>query len=300
MTGPVTVTKLVELAELYGVPVSDLLAVGGATRAAAVGSPSLRIDLRRLAGVTGPAGRAAGPAHGGHPLVPRRPPRRRAAGPARPAGPGRPGRGVRHGPGRRHRTVHQLGRPHRRTHPRPMTTPVVGGTGPPRLLKHRARPARHVHRGKGSGILDPVATAAGSRGRRWPVEGRVRAMDPTPQGKGRMRVATLTPTQMMTSPAAAAFSDARAGRPGPGVHLGRCHRLAGSTRGRQHGEPVPRGLLDQDRHELPGRMAVEPAMTLPHHPGHHRRRHHREPRRKALPHIINRHAFGVEKHHLPA
>ena len=66
-------------------------------------------------------------------------------------------------------------------------------------------------------------------------------------------------------------------------------------------EPVAGGVLDQDRHELAGRVTGEPAMGLLHDALHDSGVEHAELRGKLLHHMVNRSAFGTGgRHHLPA
>ena len=61
------------------------------------------------------------------------------------------------------------------------------------------------------------------------------------------------------------------------------------------------GVLDQDRHELAGRVTGEPGMRLPHHTLHHSGVQHAELRRQSLHHMGNRSAFSTGgRHQLPA
>ena len=58
-------------------------------------------------------------------------------------------------------------------------------------------------------------------------------------------------------------------------------------------EPVAGGVLDQDRHELAGRVTVEPAMRVMHDALHDSRVEHAELRGKSLHNMVNRNAFGT-------
>ena len=66
-------------------------------------------------------------------------------------------------------------------------------------------------------------------------------------------------------------------------------------------EPVAGGVLDQDRHELAGRVTGEPGMGLLHDALHDSGVEHAELRGKSLHHMGNRGAFGAGgRHHRPA
>ena len=66
-------------------------------------------------------------------------------------------------------------------------------------------------------------------------------------------------------------------------------------------EPVAGGVLDQDRHELAGRVTVEPAIGVLYDAVHDSRVEHAELRGQSLHHMVNRGAFGTGgRHQLPA
>ncbi len=56
--------------------------------------------------------------------------------------------------------------------------------------------------------------------------------------------------------------------------------------GGHHSQGVPSGVLDQDRHEVPGRMGCETPVFVVHYPRHHRGSEGREAGRQSLRHAI--------------
>jgi hypothetical protein len=71
----------------------------------------------------------------------------------------------------------------------------------------------------------------------------------------------------------------------------------GAGRGGHHPQPVPGRVLDQDGHDVPGRVRVEMPVRVPHHPRHQSGVQVRELTRETLRYMVNRGAFGIGGHH---
>jgi len=67
---------------------------------------------------------------------------------------------------------------------------------------------------------------------------------------------------------------------------------------RHHEQPIPGGVLDQDRHDVPGGVAIEMPVRVPHDPGHQVGVQGGELAREALRNMVNREVFGIGGHHL--
>ena len=113
-------------------------------------------------------------------------------------------------------------------------------------------------------------------------------------------------TPAVTWPSSAANAWGRRGRclspegmtdlPGQRPRHGAGMRAA--RRGGHHPQPVPGRVLDQDGHDVPGRVRVEMPVCVPHHLRNQRGVQVGELTRKTLRYMINRAAFGIGGHHL--
>ena len=77
----------------------------------------------------------------------------------------------------------------------------------------------------------------------------------------------------------------------------RCAATTGPEHGGHHPQPVPRRVLDQDGHHVPGRVGVEMPVGVPHHPGHQGGVEDTELARETMRDTINRDALGIGGHH---